>query len=598
MATGPSCLSGVCGTGDYAGPQPGDPNNAANFTATAAYGGIDLNWSLPTINPFAVAHVRIYRSNSAAPLSATLLQTIAGDFYFDRVEPNILYYYWLEVVSINGTYSDWIGPESASAMSTIEKTIQDLTGKIDSGVLAIALKDKIDSVTLLGQSITAEVQERMAALAALSGTVAGLQGQVNAAITIVETEVVERIDADGALVTQLDFWAAGFNNSIAGITEEVIIQVGPNSALAQRITTAESSINGDVATGQVGLTTKITTLDGKVVDIGARWTAILNVNGLVGGFGIYNNGQTVQAGFDVDEFWIGRTSADKRKPFIISNGVVYLDDAAINKLVFTKLRDEQGTFIVENGKVKADFIDTKGLIIRDINGNAIFGAGTPLSASLITGLGSLATQNSVASNQVSGLGSLATQSSVYLNGTGSVKFPDGSAVNISDLVTKLSKLDSSNLSLFMNNAAIGTAFIGNAAIGNAQIQDLSVNTIKIGNEAVTIPRVVTASNTVTGNGATHELLTKTITLTSPGTIYAHAIVGINLGAGARSMALELYIAGTSVSRIAGNAETYGLAVAGALENLAAGTYTINVLWNGASGSAAYDRSLFVQGAMK
>jgi hypothetical protein len=100
---------------------------------------------------------------------------------------------------------------------------------------------------------------------------------------------------------------------------------------------------------------------------------------LVGGFGIYNNGSTIQAGFDVNEFWVGSSQANKRKPFIISDGVTYIDDAAINKLTFTKLRDEAGAFVVENGLLKADKIDTRNLTIKDSTGNVVFSSGSATS---------------------------------------------------------------------------------------------------------------------------------------------------------------------------------------------------------------------------
>lgn len=107
---------------------------------------------------------------------------------------------------------------------------------------------------------------------------------------------------------------------------------------------------------------------------------------IIGGFGIYGDVTGIEAGFDVDRFWVGRSTVDavtgkvtKVKPFIIDNGVVYINDAAINKLTFSKLRDEAGSFVVENGKIKANLLDTKGLVIRDALGNPIFSSGVPLT---------------------------------------------------------------------------------------------------------------------------------------------------------------------------------------------------------------------------
>jgi len=390
-----TCVDNVCGLGGFNNPKPGDPDNNSVLTATPAYGGIDLNWSFPSTNPWAVAHTRVYRAISNDVMSSQLIKVIGGNFYYDPVPPNVLYYYWIEFVSVNGTYGSLIGPASSTAMSTIEKTIEDLTGRIDAGVLAQSLKGEINKIVLLDSTITDEIQNRLDDQAALGNLITLSDGTLVNALTILETETQARITSEGAIVNSMNLMAAGFEDSLAGVVEEVNILVGPDSALAEKVLTTEAEVFGNVTTGQVGLSSKVITLDGKVVSIGSLYTVKLNTNGLIGGFGTYNDGTTVQAGFDVDSFWVGRTSANMRKPFIIDSGVVYIDEAAINKLTFSKLRDESGSFIVANGKVKANYLDTNGLIIRDANGVPIFGSGTPLTLDFITGLGSFATRNSL-----------------------------------------------------------------------------------------------------------------------------------------------------------------------------------------------------------
>jgi hypothetical protein len=58
---------------------------------------------------------------------------------------------------------------------------------------------------------------------------------------------------------------------------------------------------------------------------------------LVGGFGVVNDGITVDAGFDVDNFWVGRSDANKIKPFYVSGGDVYMQSAFIQNLSADKL---------------------------------------------------------------------------------------------------------------------------------------------------------------------------------------------------------------------------------------------------------------------
>jgi len=105
----------------------------------------------------------------------------------------------------------------------------------------------------------------------------------------------------------------------------------------------------------------------------ALYTVKLNVTSdgkqVVGGFGLYG-GTTIEAGFDVDTFWVGRSSTSGTnviiKPFIIDNNIVYINNAMIHNLT-------------------ASQIDTRGLTIKNEAGQIIFGAGTLLPMDNIVG---------------------------------------------------------------------------------------------------------------------------------------------------------------------------------------------------------------------
>lgn len=325
----------TCGTGGWTGPKPGDPDNFSILQATAAFGGIDVTWTYPLTNPFAVAHTLVYRATSSNFATATLLATVDGNFYYDKTvtETPVEYFYWIKFVSINGTYGELIGPDSATARPTIEAMIEMLTGRIDKGVLATALKEDIDKITTLEDGLTQEALYRQEDDAVIAEAFNGLQATVEDAVSLVLEETTARSTAD--------------------------------SALASQITTVQSQLGNNLASAQVNLQTNINTVNGKVTAIGALYTAKVSVNGLVGGFGVYNDGSEVQAGFDVDTFWIGRTNANKRKPFIIADDIVYIDEGAINKLTFTKLRDMSGAFMVEDGRIKADYIKVNAASIVD-----------------------------------------------------------------------------------------------------------------------------------------------------------------------------------------------------------------------------------------
>ena len=354
----------VCGTGAWVGSKPGDPDNNIVLNATSTFGGIDVSWSYPATNPHAVAHVVVYRGLTDNFDGAVQRIIVSGNHFFDKfdgAEP-VVYYYWIQLVSVNGTYASFVGPASATARPSIEETIRQLSGKIDQGALAQELRADIDHIGLLDNTITGEIQNRIAANQAISLALGSVQGEVATAITLIEEEVTERINANSALLTSLNLMGVGFNNAVAGLTEEIELIATDTSALATKITTVEATVNGNTATGQVGLTAKVNEITGAIQSM---YTAKVGVNGLIGGFGLYNDGTSVEAGFDVDTFWVGRTGDDKKKPFIIENDEVFINKAAIQTL-------------------SADQIDTRGLSIRDMDGNIIFSAGNPLNYSQIT----------------------------------------------------------------------------------------------------------------------------------------------------------------------------------------------------------------------
>jgi len=152
-----------------------------------------------------------------------------------------------------------------------------------------------------------------------------------ASIGYVDTAQANAISASATASEALVASSISDNNVItnAAILTETDARIAADTALAGQITTVESNLGTDIAQVQTNLNTEIGIVDGEIANIGALYTAKVNVNGLIGGFGIYNDGSTVQAGFDVDTFWIGRTGPDKVKPFIINDGTVYMNSVMI-----------------------------------------------------------------------------------------------------------------------------------------------------------------------------------------------------------------------------------------------------------------------------
>ena len=358
----------VCGTGQWNGPKPGDPNTSdILLRAVPAFGGIDVTWSVPDTFPEAVGFTTIYRGTEDNFASATVrVGMAAGNFFYDKIENDTTtrYYYWIKITSIYGTESKIIGPAWSNAKPRIEQMIEDLTGQIDNGVLAPALKNEIARIELNALGITQEILDRAKEDAALGAQINVVGAYSDETRAILQQEVLARTSQGNAFVSTVNTLWAETSSGMAALQVKQTALANDLQVLSSQVTNLESTTAGNLAQVQQTLQTKIDVVDGKVVAIGALWTAQVNVNGLIGGFGVYNDGRTVEAGFDVDRFWIGRTGANKRKPFIIDNGVVYIDDAAINKLVFSKLRDESGSFVVENGKIKAQYLAVDTLVAQ------------------------------------------------------------------------------------------------------------------------------------------------------------------------------------------------------------------------------------------
>lgn len=390
-----SCTELACGTGGWAGPKPGDPNNNVTLGARTVRGGIEVSWSYPTTNAHAVAHTLLYRGVSNDFNQAMQLGVVSGSLFFDQitVTVNTEYFYWIKIVSVNGTIGNLIGPASAVARPIGKQTMEDLTGLIDEGVLAQELKKDIKNIIVLGDQLILEIQDRISGNSALAAALAAVQSGVDQAMTFVQQEIIQRTEGDSALVQMLNTMAAAVDQSVAALFEEKTLRVtadlaqalnitelyaktGQNTAaikaesearsdkdsalssdmvllfakteenkaavlteatartnrdnaFANQLTTAQVAIDGNLVSAQTQLQTQINTTNGKVTTLGALYTAKVQVNGLIGGFGVYNDGTTVEAGFDVDRFWIGRTNAQRVKPFIIDNDVVYINKAQI-----------------------------------------------------------------------------------------------------------------------------------------------------------------------------------------------------------------------------------------------------------------------------
>ena len=371
----------TCGTGNWTGPLPGDPDNNSVLHTTSLFGGVRVSWTYPTINPHAVAGIYLYRSSTNDFALATRLAVTSGDNYFDP-HPDIMvdtaFYYWIKIISINGTIAETIGPIVGTARPKIENILTELTGRINSGLLAPALSGSIaDAITVANQSIL-DVAALTAINTFLSNTIDGVQGSVDVAELAIQEEVIQRVTQTSALAVELANLESAMGDNYAAITDENYVFTNGDKSLAGKVSELTVSVGAIDVAAVVGLTAEVNDLTGTVEGIYEAKVSVTDAAGevLIGGFGLVNDGTAVEAGFDVDTFWVGRSVVDpitglvtKVRPFIIDGDQVYINQAVIKELTIDKLRTALGGVVIEDGLL--------GSANLGLNWGAVAGTGRP-----------------------------------------------------------------------------------------------------------------------------------------------------------------------------------------------------------------------------
>ena len=205
--------------------------------------------------------------------------------------------------------------------------------------------------TKTGENIAAIIAERTTrtnANSVLANDITLLYAKTGENNAAINTERSTRTDADNALANDITQLYAKTSNAEAAVRTEATARTDADTAFANQLTTTQTTLNSNIASAQTQLQTKIDSTNGKVTQIGALYTAKVSVNGLIGGFGVYNDGREVEAGFDVDRFWVGRSNSAAVKPFIIDNGIVYMDDVRIRNASISTLKIADGAVSAAN----------------------------------------------------------------------------------------------------------------------------------------------------------------------------------------------------------------------------------------------------------
>jgi hypothetical protein len=387
-----------CGTGIGNFPKPGDPDlNSPVLTAQAGYGGIAVSWTYPGLNAHAVAHTQLYRNTVNSFETAVAYRTVSGNYYFDNsnVTVGTTYYYWIRMVSVNGTVGDVIGPASATMQPPIEQIIKELEGKIGNSQLAMDLKSRINDITSVASALDAETQNRLFGEAILTQLIQSLEANLDSIDTLVANEILQRIQGDEALVASVNLILAKANENAAAIQQEQVVRAAADSATALQVNTLQTSMANQSASLQT-LQQVVIGPDG----LSAQWMLKTDVNGYVSGFGLYNDGATSEFILHADTFAIGKPGRASKYPFIIStvngqtaialNATTMIPDGTINNLMIGQYIQSDnynpitgtGWRIDKNGT--ANF---SGITIRNDLGEIIVGSGTGLNWGAVSGTG-------------------------------------------------------------------------------------------------------------------------------------------------------------------------------------------------------------------
>ena len=157
------------------------------------------------------------------------------------------------------------------------------------------------------------------------------------------------------------------------------------------------------------------------------------------------NGVSIPAGTYIKQAFIADATISRAKIQLLA-----VDDARIANLNAAKITTgflDAGR--IQAGSIDASKIDTRNLTIKDSDGNIIFSA-SGVSYLNVSGLGDLATQDTVNVTNITGLGTLATKNSV-----------SSSEVSGLGSFATLDQINTGNVSTYIGSGAITNAYIGN-----------------------------------------------------------------------------------------------------------------------------------------
>lgn len=233
-----------CGIGTTPIPNNDPDLNNSSISAFPVRFGIQVHWSYPNKNPEMVAFTEIFKSNDPN-LGGTRIAVVSGDNYTDILDEDkkgIKYYYRIRHKSIHGTMGDYIGPASATWHGSIDDILEWLQGLITNSQLDQDLRDRINDISDISTGLRDEIADREGLGLTLNQLIAEVKQNLEDTDALVGSAVTEIVNDNHALAASVNIVMAQWNNSFAGVQDEVFAVANDTLALAGDIKTVQSKL--------------------------------------------------------------------------------------------------------------------------------------------------------------------------------------------------------------------------------------------------------------------------------------------------------------------------------------------------------------------
>ena len=384
------CSTAACGTGGWNGPLPGDPDNSSVLSAVSDFGGVQLTWTLPSTNAHAVAYTQIYRSIADVFETAIPFTAVSATAYFDRSAADVIrpYYYWIQHVSVNGTVLDPIGPAMAVAKPQIDQVLFDLAGRIESSSLSDTLRQRIDVISDLENGLTQINNKVVSDNEVFAQELMALRDTLTGALAYIDEQQTLSITERQALVTSLNTQLAQFGDGLyAAIQDEATTRAEETGELfAQK--TLKIDLAGNVA--GYGLSARVdpTGQYDSAFQVRADSFSIAapTVNQSSAPVNPYNGmawedtsvTPAITRWFNKAAGAWQTTPVKGAEPFVYRTTPTTIDGYTIDPGLYVS-----GAVI---DRLSANQIDTRGLIIRDLDGAPVIQMGAAIDWSKLGGV--------------------------------------------------------------------------------------------------------------------------------------------------------------------------------------------------------------------